>query len=234
MTIEPTTGEARAGQPRARKARGRGEGRKLRSSSLMLLLAMGTVGTLLASAVFQDTASTSATAFSTGTVDITTSKDSVVLYTPVNTAWAPGDTEYAPVQVRNTTGAGTKLPFWYAVTATNTEGVIAPLLNVKIYNYPVATCDAAHAATIAALTALNGAAGAGVALGNVGVTEQKLLGDRTLTSAGTGNQTLAATATQDLCFVFNLPLATTEAAGANMNVTNNATFHFYAAQVRNN
>lgn len=165
-------------------------------------------------AVFTDTATVPSNTFTTGTVDISTSPTSALV---TFSTMAPGDVVTNPLTVTN---AGT-LALRYAVASTTTENTLAGVLDLTIKS-GVTTCTNA------------GFAGSGTvvyATGDLGnTTAVNVIGDATQGSQ-TGDRTLAASASEALCFNVSLPLAATNTV---QGLTSTATFAFAAEQTTNN
>lgn len=188
-------------------------------AGLGLALAGATVGVAATGAVFTDTTSIGANAFSTGDVEITTSvtTDLVSFTTP---KMLPGDSVTDTVTVTN---AGT-VEMRYAISSTTTEDVLAAQLDLVIWNEAAettvnGTCDSTPPATTL------------YAAGDLGAVAGKNLVGNPAQGAQGGEQTLAASATQQLCFRVSLPLST---GNTFENLTTTATFAFAAEQTKNN
>ena len=155
-------------------------------------------------ALFTDSA-TATGAFTTGTIDIATSP--TALFT-VSAAF-PGDSGSATLTVSNSgTGA---LRYAMTTSATNADGkALRDQLQLTI---KAGTCP-----------------GSGTALYGAGALSSAALGDATQGSQA-GDRTLAAAASEDLCFLWSLPSAT---GNAYQNATTTATFTFAAEQTANN
>lgn len=184
-----------------------------------LILALGLVAGAIGvgSALFTDSQAVNANAFTTGTVDISTSP-TTALVTFSN--MAPGDQVTAPITVNN---IGT-LALRYAVTsvATNADGkdLMSQLaLTVKT---GVTTCTNAGFGTDGTVVYTTGVLGS--------VAGVNLIGNPTAGSQA-GDRTLAASASEVLCFNVSLPLST---GNAFQNATTTATFTFAAEQTVNN
>lgn len=213
--IAPWTAE-HTNETTAKGPRGGMLGHAMLNRILVAAAVVGVIGAFFGSgglAIFTDTQSAPANTFVAGTVDISSSPTTALV---ALSAMAPGDRVTASITVSN---AGT-LALRYAVTSTTTEDVLAAALDLTIKS-GVTTCS--NAAYAADGTVLYGPAD----LGNT--TPVNVIGDPT-TGGDTGDRTLAATATEDLCFSVILPLATTTGQG----VTTTATFAFVAEQTANN
>ena len=183
------------------------------------VLALGVLVALMsmsALALFTDTASVPSNAFTTGTVDISTSPTSALV---TFSDMAPGDTTTQSLVVTN----GGTLALRYAIsgTATNTDskGLKDQLvLTIKTIDVttPATPCDNFD--------------GTQLYTGDLDSTVGKLVGD-SAQGADTGDRPLAASASETLCFRVNLPTAT---GNAFQNATTTGTFTFDAEQTVNN
>lgn len=174
------------------------------------VVAATTAGTM---ALFTDTKSVDANAFSTGTISLTTSP-TTALVTFSN--MMPGDMVTNPLVVTNT---GQNMRYSVSSTATNadTKGLKDQLvLTVKTKDIDTAAC-----------TNFNGTQ---LYTGDLDSTAGKILGDVTPGNQ-TGDHTLAAGANETLCLQVSLPIGT----GAGFKSTSTtATFQFDAEQTANN
>ena len=155
-------------------------------------------------ALFTDSANATG-AFTTGTIDIATSPSALFTVT----AAFPGDSGSATLTVANNgTGA-----LRYAMTTSATNADSKALRDQLQLTIKAGTCP-----------------GSGTALYGAGALSSAALGDVTQGSQA-GDRTLAASATEDLCFLWSLPSAT---GNAYQNATTTATFTFDAEQTANN
>ena len=180
-----------------------------------VLAALGAFGAL---SIFTSTAEVPDNAFTTGTVDISTSSDDTALITYSD--MAPGDKVTQPLTVSNSGS----LELRYAVTslATNTDSKgLREQLDLSIKS-GVTTCTNAGFDTDGTL--LYGAADLG------GDPAINVIGDPAQ-GADTGDRTLAASGSEVLCFQAELPLSTGDAY---QDATTTATFTFEAEQTANN
>ena len=187
--------------------------RKL-TATITVLAAFAALLSLSVLALFTDTASVPGNTFSTGTVDISTSPTSALV---TFSGMAPGDQVTNPITVTN---AGT-LALRYAVTSTTTENTLAAQLDLTIKS-GVTTCTNAGFGTDG--TVRYGAADLGSTTGI------NVIGDPTQ-GAQAGDRTLAASASEILCFNVSLPSGT---GNAYQGLTSTATFAFQAEQTANN
>ncbi|MCC6387130.1 MAG: hypothetical protein IT302_07080 [Dehalococcoidia bacterium] len=175
-------------------------------------------------AVFTDTATSTGNTFTTGTLDIrlgdgtATPSDSVTASVAFN-AMAPGDSITRPVVVAN---AGTNaLRYAISSAATNTDSKalkdsLALVVRTVDVTTPATPCDNFD--------------GIQLYSGDLDSTAGKILGDST-TGAQTGDRTLAAAATETLCFQVSLALS---AGNSLQGAATTATFTFDAEQTANN
>jgi hypothetical protein len=180
--------------------------RKRRRGLVMLATGIALAGlgsSALSLALFTDTQA-STWSFTTGTIDITSSPS---VMTSV-TAMMPGDGSTQPLTLQN---AGTaQLRYAMTVMATNALGGELRL-EVKTLG---SGCNAFNGTPVVSATTLDGAA-----FGNPATGDQA------------GDRTLAAGASEVLCFRVSLPLAATNAS---QGATSLATFTFDAEQTANN
>ena len=169
-------------------------------------------------ALFTDTQSVGANTFSTGTVDLATSPTTALVTLP---AMAPGDKITASIQVLNSGS----LEFRYAVKSTTTETVLAAELDLTIRG-PAAASTGCNAAGF-------GTFGTGVlyTTGDLGSTAGlNLIGDPAQ-GFQANDRTLAASASEYMCFQVELPLST---GNSFQGLTSTATLDFVSEQTANN
>lgn len=191
-------------------------------AGLGLSLATATLAVSATGAIFTDSSAVGSNTFSTGDVEITTSVTSgLVSFT--SPKMVPGDSVVNPVTVTN---AG-NVQMRYAVSSTTTENVLAAQLDLTVWdeaaepdvNGANTTCDSTPPGTVLYTT------------GDLGsTTGVNLIGNPTQ-GGQAGDRTLAATATEVLCFKVALPLGTDNTFE---NQTSTATFTFAAEQTANN
>lgn len=190
-------------------------------AGLGLALAGATIGVAATGAVFTDTASVGANTFSTGTVDISTGNTSPIVSYYTTPKMVPGDSAAGTVTVTN---AG-NVEMRYAITSTTTENPLAAQLDLVIWAEAAegedanVTCDPTPPATT-----LYGA-------GDLGSTTGTNVVGNPAQGSQTGDRTLAASASEQLCFKVSLPLAT---GNDYQNLQTTATFAFAAEQTKNN
>ncbi len=190
---------------------------------LLSVMAIGLAASLsgvVGFAFFSDVATNTTNTFSTGTLDISTSPSTAFISF---SDMAPGDNVVKDLTVQN---AGS-LDLRYAITseASNPDGKgLRAQLDLTIWDEADEgdagqTCASAPPATV-----LYGPGDLG------GASETAIVGD---TSQGeqTGDRTLAAGASEVLCFLVELPPST---GNAYQNASTAATFRFYAEQTANN
>jgi spore coat-associated protein N len=180
--------------------------RRRRRGILALLLGLTTVSLgagMFSLAIFTDSAASTGT-FATGTIDITSSP--TVAFTVTN--MVPGDTNTQALTIANAGTASLR----YAMTADATNALGAELtLTVKTIG---TSCAAFDGTSVLAATSLDAAA--------IGSPTQ---------GPQAGDRTLAAAASEVLCFRVTLPLTSNDTfQGAN----SAATFTFDAEQTANN
>ena len=173
-----------------------------------------TVGVL---AVFTDQESAGANAFSTGTVDITTTPASAVVSFA---GMEPGDMVTDDLVVSNAAGsAAVRYAVSSVATNADAKGLKDQLaLTVKTVDVttPGTPCDNFD--------------GTQLYTGDLDSTAGKILGD-SAQRAQAGDRPLAVSASETLCFRVALPLAT---GNAFKNAASTATFTFDAEQTANN
>ncbi len=196
---------------RTQRSAPRGNAAKLLVSAAVVLVGVATV-TVTSLALFTDSASVGANAFTTGTVDINAVPASAVV---TMTAMTPGDQVTAPLTVSN---AGT-LALRYAVESTTTEDVLAGELVLTVKT-GVTTCDDANWASD----------GTTLYAGQLGSTGTDAIVGLAAAGNDVGDRVLLASTNEVLCLNVTLPLASTAGQGA----TTSATFDFLAEQTANN
>ncbi len=189
--------------------------RKALSSVLVIaaFAAFVSVGTL---AVFTDSADVTANTFTTGTVDISTvPTTALVAYSNM----APGDVITDDIVVTNAGSLSMRYAISSSATNADAKGLKDQLvLTIKTIDVtgPGVPCDDFD--------------GTQLYTGDVDSSAGKLVGDSAQGSHA-GDRTLAAAATETLCFRVSLPVAT---GNAFQNATTTATFTFSAEQTVNN
>lgn len=188
-------------------------------SGIGLGLAGATLAVTVTGAIFTDTASVGSNQFSTGDVEISTSvaTDLVSFTSP---KMVPGDSVVDTVTVTN---AGT-VEMRYAIASTTTEDTLAAQLDLVVWDEAAETTVDGTCDTTPPATTLYAAGDLGSVAGT------NVVGDPTQGSQ-TGDQVLAAAATQQLCFKVSLPLSSDNTFE---NLSTTATFAFEAEQTANN
>ena len=184
--------------------------------TVMSIGLLSTLGGLSGLTVFTDTASVDSNTFTTGSITITTTPSTALV---TFSDMAPGDSIQPNAGILVTNG-DSLLALRYAITSTTTEDVLAAALDLTIKTEdvePTVKCDAFDGTTLYAANDLGSTGGIDV------------VGDPTQGN-DTGDRTLAASASETLCFRVALPLSATGPEG----VTSTATFAFQAEQTKNN
>lgn len=191
-------------------------------AALGLALAGSTLAVTATGAIFTDSTSVGSNAFSTGDVEVTTSvtTDLVSFTSP---KMLPGDSVVDGVTVTN----GGTVEMRYAVKSTTTENTLAAQLDLVVWE------EAAEADTAGANTTCDTTPPVTTlyAAGDIGSTTGTNLVGSASQGAQAGDRTLAAAASEVLCFKVSLPLTTGNAFEA---LTTTATFAFDAEQTANN
>jgi spore coat-associated protein N len=188
---------------------------------VLLVLAAGAVLAVgVSSAIFTSTATVGSNTFNTGTVSISTSPTSAI-WSAV-TVGAPGDRVTGSLTVTN----GGSLPLRYAVTGSVTNSTLAAGMNLRIGLQAGGSCDFPYYNTDGTTTTLTddtqlfgGALNTTAIIGNTNQGQQS------------GDRTLAASASEVLCFSAVLPLS---AGNSLQGLSNTTTFTFNAEQTTNN
>jgi hypothetical protein len=186
---------------------------------ILTLVAAITVASLIGGAVslalFTSTAIVPSNTFSTGSVTISTNPTTALV---TFAGMAPADQVTAPITVSDD---GT-LALRYAVSSVATNLDVKALKDQLVLTIKtgVTTCtNAAYAAD-----------GSTLYSGDLDSSAGKLIGDST-TGADSGDRTLAASASEVLCFHASLPGSTSDSF---QGATTTATFTFAAEQTTNN
>jgi spore coat-associated protein N len=187
---------------------------------LLVLAAAAVVSFGLSTAIFTSTATVGSNTFDTGTVSISTSPTSAV-WSAV-TVGAPGDRVTGSLTVTNN---GT-LALRYSVTGSVTNATLAAAMNLRIGLQAGGSCDFPYFNTDGTTTTLtddtqlfSGALNTAAVMGNSAQGQQS------------GDRTLAASASEVLCFSAVLPLS----SGNTLQTLNNTTtFTFNGEQTANN
>lgn len=193
---------------------------KLLLTAVMLtgVVALATFGTF---ALFTTQETAGANAFSTGTVDLTTTPASTVMSL---SGMVPGDTvSDNPITASNT--GTSELRYSVSSTATNADGLgLKDQLVMTVKTIDVTTPE----------TPCDNFDGTQLYTGDLDSTAGRIIGDPASGQdgvAGTGgDRTLASNASETLCFEVNLPTAT---GNEYQNASTDATFTFDAEQTAN-
>ncbi|HEX5332554.1 MAG TPA: hypothetical protein VFW79_07925 [Cellulomonas sp.] len=203
--------------------------RRLVSTFAIVTLAVVGITALTTSALFTDNEAIVGGAITTGTVDLSTS--GVLTFDVPAQGLAPGDAAFATVDVKNTGSLAYRYAVQYQATdvpvppATAPTASLSSQLSLKSYvlgSGGVGSCD--HTGTDAAAPL----ASVGPTLTTTGLTA--FIGDPAQ-GAQTGDQTLAATDVQTLCFRVDLPTTTTNEF---QSTSTTITLRFDAEQTVNN
>lgn|SRR5574341_175408 len=182
--------------------------------SLILLIAAGLLALFIGagSAIFTSQATVAANTFTTGTLVISTNPTSALV---TFSNMAPGDQVTAPLSVSNTGSLDSR----YAMTSSsdNTDG--KGLRDQLVYNIKTGVTTCSNAGFGLSGTSIASGALSTAAFGNPAQGSQA------------GDRTLAAGATEVLCFNVSLPLST---GNTFQNATTTAVFTFQAEQTANN
>ena len=175
-------------------------------------------------AVFTDAAPSNNNTFTTGTLDLKLSDNNETDLDSVSTsvtftAMAPGDTVTDRIVPKNTGSLALRYAISASATNADSKGLKDQLvLTIKTIDVttPGIPCDNFD--------------GTQLYTGDTDSTAGKLVGDNTQ-GAQAGDRTLAAAASETLCFRVNLPLST---GNTFQNATTTVTFTFDAEQTANN
>ena len=176
-------------------------------------------------ALFTDTQSVGANTFTSGTVDISTSPVSNILSV---SAMAPGDGINGTTTVTN---AGT-LQLRYAIqrSATNVDALgMRDILRLRIGLKAGVSCDFPYYNTDGTTTVLTDDTQLYEGLNFPAATTDTV--GSAVQGSQAGDRVLAASASEDLCFAVNMPLATGNALQGSATT---ATFDFVSEQTTNN
>ncbi len=171
---------------------------------LAVMSALGIGSGAFSLALFTDTADSTG-AFTTGTVDITTNPATLFTLTGI----VPGDSGEATLTVAN----GGTATLRYAMTSSSDDADGKGLRDQLELEIRSGACPSAASALFGP-AAISGAA----------------FGDPSQ-GAQAGDRTLAASASEDLCFMWSLPLST---GNAYQDASTTTTFTFAAEQTANN
>ena len=170
-------------------------------------------------AIWTDTDPVGSNVFNTGSVSLTVAATPSPLWNL--SAQAPGSIATGLVTVTN---AGT-MQLRYAVTGANTDATLAAGMNLRIGLKVGAGCDTYHNADGTDATLVDDTQLF------TGVLNTAVLVGSNVAGPDTDDRTLAASATEDICFSVVLPLS---AANSLQALSNTATFTFDSEQTANN
>jgi spore coat-associated protein N len=180
-------------------------------------LSLAAVTILVTGAVFSDTASVTGNTITTGDVEISTSPATALLTAG---AMVPGDIITAGITVSN---SGT-VQLRYAVKSTTTENTLAAQLDMTVWDETVEADAGTTCASTPPATVLYGPGDFGSTTG-VNVVGNPAQGSHS------GDRTLAASASEVLCFQVSLPSST---GNSYESLTSTATLDFVSEQTANN
>ncbi len=190
---------------------------RLMITGLIFAMAIGAALTSATGAIFTDSDAVGSNTFSSGTVILSTSPTSAVVSF---SDMAPGDVDNGQMTVSN----DGSLQLRYAVTSGTTEDTLAAQLDMTIWDEADEVVVDSTCLATAPATVLYGPADLGSVAGF------NVIGDPT-TGPDTDDRTLAASASEILCFRVELPLAS---GNAYQGITSTATLTFVSEQTANN
>ena len=189
-------------------------------TAILIMGIMAAVFVVFSQAIFTDSDLVASNTFNSGTVSLTTSPTSAI-WTAV-TAGARGDRATGSLTVTN----GGSLELRYAVTGSNTSATLAAAMNLRIGLRGGAGCDFPYHNTDGTTTALVD----DTQLFAGALNTAALIGSNAQ-GAQAGDRTLAAAASEVLCFAEVLPLS---AGNTLQGLNNTTTFTFDSEQTTNN
>ena len=192
--------------------------------TIVIMGAMTAMLSLSVVAVFTDTDAVGTNSFSTGSLSLTTTPTSTI-WTAV-TAAVPGDKATGTLTVTN---AGT-LSLRYAVSGSNTDATLSAAMNLRIGLKGGAGCDFPYHNNNGTTTTLTDDTQLYAGLLNAAALIGSSAQGQDATPGG-GDRTLAASATEDLCFAVVLPDTATNTV---QGLSNTTTFTFDSEQTINN
>ena len=190
---------------------------------LAVLLTMGAVAAVIggvSTALFTDSDPVGSNVTDFGTISLTTSPTSAI-WTAM-TAAMPGDRATGSLTATNA-GSG---QLRYALSGSNTNATVAGAMNLRIALRGGASCDFPYHNTDGTNTTLTD----DTQLYSGLLSTAALIGSNAQ-GAQAGDRTLAAAASEPLCFAVVAPLST---GNASQGLTNTATFTFDSEQTSNN
>ncbi|MBW3662518.1 MAG: M73 family metallopeptidase [Actinobacteria bacterium] len=201
----------------ARNLFNRKSGGNVGRSMLVASLSVAAIATSVTGAYFTDSDAPTGSGFTTGDVNLALSASTAIV---ANANMAPGDVEYGTVTVSNSGS----LELRYALKSVTTENVLAAQLDLTVWDESAEADVGTDCSTTVPATTLYAAADLGSTTG------VKVFGDAA-TGAQAGDRTLAATASEVLCFKASLPSST---GNSFESLTTTATFTFDSEQTANN
>jgi predicted ribosomally synthesized peptide with SipW-like signal peptide len=192
------------------------------------VLMIGVLATLVrgTSAIFTDTASVGANVFTTGTIDITTSPTSALL---TNMLMAPGDRVNNSITVSNSGSLAMRYAIQQSATDPDSKNLRSQL-DIRVGLRGGASCDFPYFNTDGTTTTLTDDTQLALVSSGIPGTATNLVGDATQGSQS-GDRSLAAAASEVLCFAVVLPSGV---GNAYQNATTTTTFDFTSEQTANN
>lgn len=191
-------------------------GSRLRHRPLLALATLGLAaisasGAAMSLALFTDTEAVSANAFTTGSVALTTSPTTALL---TSSAMMPGDVVTSPLTLSNSGTAALR----YSMTSSSTNTDSKALRDQLLLEIRVKTANPCGTDFTGTVVEASGALSAGDFGSNAA-------------GAQTGDRTLAAGASEVLCFRVSLPTST---GNTFQGATTTTTFTFDSEQTANN
>jgi spore coat-associated protein N len=196
---------------------------RLLKTSLLAILALAAVAVItmsISGALFTDSDPVGTNVFDSGTVILTTAPTSAI-WAAVNTG-APGDRATGSLTATN----GGSLSLRYAISGGNTSSTLAAGMNLRIALRGGASCDFPYHNTDGTTTSLTD----DTQLYAGSLNTAALVGSNAQGSQA-GDRTLAAAASEVLCFGVVLP---TTAGNTLQGLNDTATFTFDSEQTANN
>ena len=194
-------------------------------SGMILAMGVTTVVTVGTGALFTDTQSVGANAFTTGTLDIASSPTTALL---TASGMAPGDKAEAPVTVSNNGSLQLRYAIQRSADNTDSKG-LRDSMRLRIGVRGGAGCDFPYYNAAGTAQALSDDTQLYEGLGFPG-TATNTVGDAT-TGGQSGDRSLNASSNEVLCFSVVLP---SSAGNALQGATTTATFDLVSEQTTNN
>lgn len=188
------------------------------TSLLALTMTVAALAAVTTSALFTETDTVGSNSFATGSVDLSTNPTTQIVYAASD--MAPGDSETGQVTVSN---AGS-LEYRYSITSSTDEDTLAAQLDMTIWAEADETASGDTCDTTPPATTLYAPNDLGTTTG------VDVVGDSTQGNQA-GDRTVAAGASEVLCFRVELPSST---GNTFEGLTTAASFAFNAEQTANN